>query len=383
MVPRLRTSRQEGDFKSYVTALLQKGSDRYVMDALADLEVPPPYCTRVKVFYSSTSPADVVNVAGNGVEQIGGQSKSYLYHTIVGRKYRTEVHVPFFVASFSDDEISTRVQAVVAICKSHEWRALCRYTSGMYPELVPVLLSQSDLFRAVQRLRTLTDHSIRVRSFSARESLSSAMGKQRKSVREWTDEELDEALLVIQERRQIITSIEVDLYPKVGKYSHVWPRATCNIRKNGEIEVTGKFRLAFDAVAEHVAKVGERKLQFFSKRGLRESRYAPRPLVIKYPYPVFEKVQIVRELVERLAEYPHSMHAVTHGNPYAHVKLTDLFDWSSFHVWAIPPQQIALIPGLKASEAAVERLIHYIFDVFKEGQVAEYDRQERTLENDS
>ena len=75
------------------------------------------------------------------------------------------------------------------------------------------------------------------------------------------------------------------------------------------------------------------------------------------------------------------MHAVEHGNPYAHVKMTDMYDGSSFDVWAISPSRIALMPGLKASEAAFERIVDYIFDKFREGQIADYGNEGRTLKS--
>ncbi len=174
----------------------------------------------------------------------------------------------------------------------------------------------------------------------------------------------------IQDRPQVVTSLDVDFLPRVGGHSHIRPKARCKIRKAGEIEVSGSFQLAFDAVATQVARVGEKKLRFFHGRGLRETQYTPRPLAINYPSPLFDDVKVVRSFVQVLAKYPQSMHAVAHGNPYAHVRLTDLFEGSSFDIWAITPQRVALIPGLKASEAAFERIVHYIFDAFREGSGA-------------
>jgi hypothetical protein len=150
------------------------------------------------------------------------------------------------------------------------------------------------------------------------------------------------------------------------------PRAICKIRKEGEIEVTGSLRLVFDAVAVQIAKAGEEKLNFFSGRSLKDSQYKPRPLSIDFKHLAFEKIESVRAFVDVLRIYPHSLHAVEHGNPYAHVKVTDMFDGSCFDIWAVPPQRIALIPGLKASEGAFERIVHYIFERFKEGDVVEY-----------
>lgn len=172
----------------------------------------------------------------------------------------------------------------------------------------------------------------------------------------------------------MLTSIDLDFFPRFDGHVHVVPKVSCKIRKEGEIEVTGSLRLAFDTVVEEVARVGLKKLRFFSRRGLREANYEPHPLAIKYRGDLFEDVTNVRSLVTLLAKYPHSMHAVQHGNPYAHVKLTDTSDFSSFEVWAVPPSRVVLLPGLKASEAAFERLVHYIFDGFREGAVANYER---------
>jgi len=54
------------------------------------------------------------------------------------------------------------------------------------------------------------------------------------------------------------------------------------------------------------------------------------------------------------------------------VQVSDGYDGSSFDVWVLSSDHFAIIPQLKASEAAVERLVHYVFDRFKEGEVKEY-----------
>jgi len=266
---------------------------------------------------------------------------------------------------------------VISICKSDEWKIMERLIKDEYPRLVPILLSQGELIAGVKRLRQAALHNVRVKSFSAKEKLGETSNKGKTSIREWTDKQLDEALQIIRERGQVLTSLEVEFFPRVGDRSHVVPKATCKIRKTGEIEVTGSLRLAFNAVAKEVARVGEKKLRNYSGRGLREAEYKPRPLAINFQQPIFDDLETVRGFVHLLSKYPRSMHAVEHGNPYAHVKITDLFDYSAFEVWAIPPSRIALLPGLKASEAAFERLVHHIFDGFNEGQVVEYERNGR------
>jgi len=380
MAAAIRTDREEHEFQRYVQALLSTGSSQDVLKALLDLEVPRPYRVRAKVLYSPVSPIDVFRELQqkDRIKALSDSADSFIHSDLVGRISPTNVQVPFFVAAFDErDSISQRVQVVISICKTDQWKVLQRLVKSYYPKLVPILLSQTELVTGAKKLRQLSGHEVRVKTFSATERLDGSGEKARKSVREWTDEQLGEALRSIKGRGQVLSSLEVEFFPRVGDYAHVVPRATCKIRKSGEIEVTGSLRLAFEAVAKEVARVGEKKLRHFSGRGLREAKYKPRPLAIDFPQPIFEDLETVRGFVNLLAKYPHSMHAVEHGNPYAHVKITDLYDYSAFEVWAIPPARVTLLPGLKASEAAFERLVHHIFDDFKEGQIAEYERSDR------
>lgn len=380
---RLKTPQQQHEFEAYVQALFKLDDYTRVHKELGRLEVPDPYRLRMKVLYSEKSVRAVIDrlVKEGVLESLREKARTYTYSSTVGREIPKKVRLPFFVAPFEQNILPENVQAIVAICKADQWSAIARLTRKVYPRLVPILLSQRELIKSANRLKQVTGHDVNVKALSAKEAVNEKKGGERKSVREWTLGELDKALLTIYDRRQIIYSIEVEFLQRIGGQTHVLPSARCKIRKNGEIEVTGSYELAFDAVATHIAEVGSKKLSFFSKRGLRVADYKPRPLAVNFEQPVFEKVDSVRDFVYMLEKYPHSMHAVEHANPYAHVKLTDIYDGSSFDVWAISPSRIALMPGLKASEAAFERLVHYIFDKFREGQIANYDYEGRTLDS--
>ncbi len=372
MMTRIRSPKEHKSFQAFVEALLTTGSDADILEQLGNLEVPPPYRVRVKVLYSPDSPQRVIShLAHSGrLKQLSPKRSTFLVEDTIGRDLPRRVRAPFFLTRVKSSEATSRVCALIGVSNSDQWTILTRFTRHQYPKLVPVLLSQSELIRSARRLMNFTGHEVHVRGFSAKERIE---GKdRRRSVREWTDERLEQALLDIQDRQQTLMSLDVDFFPRIGELRHVRPRASCKIRKSGEIEVSGSFRLAFDAVATEVAVAGEKKLQFLSGRGMRQALYRPRALAINFRRPVFEQVAAVRSLVGLLAAYPSSMHAVEHGNPYAHLQVTDLFDGSAFDIWAIPPSRLALIPGLKATEAAFERLVHFIFDRFREGELADY-----------
>jgi hypothetical protein len=378
---RLTTPQEKREFEAYVEALFKLDDYAKVHNELAGINVPAPYRLRIKVLYSEISVRNVIDglVENGSLQHLKEESRTYAFNTTVGRLSPKRLRVPFFVGSFDKNGLRENVQAITAICNTDQWDALRRFSANTYPRLVPILLSQSELIQCAKRLKHVTGHNVIVKGLSAKETFNEKKGAHLKSIRVWTGEELDKALLSIQDRHQIISSLDVEFFQRIGDYAHVLPNVICKIRKNGEIEVTGSYKLAFEAVATQIAKVGERKLSFFSGRGLRISNYEPKPLAVNFVQPVFEKFDTVQNFVQILSKYPHSMHAVLHGNPYAHVKLTDVLDGSSFDIWAISPSRIALLPGLKATEAAYERLIHYIFDKFREGQVANYDYEGRTL----
>ena len=90
-------------------------------------------------------------------------------------------------------------------------------------------------------------------------------------------------------------------------------------------------------------------------RGLREVKYKPRPLAINFTQPIFDDLEAVRGFVQLLSKFPCPMHAVEHGNPYAHVKITDLYDYSAFEVWAIPPARIGPLARFEGFRGCVRK----------------------------
>jgi hypothetical protein len=378
---RLKSPQEQLDFESYVEAIFRIGDVEKIQDELNGLNVPPPYRLRIKVLYSNTSVKDILDglVEKRKLQNFDLESKTYLLNSELWQEDSKKIKIPFFLASFDQYGRSNNTQAIISVCKTYQWNFLRQFSKKIYPQLVPILLSQSEMIKCAKNLKQFTGHNVNVKSLSAKEAFRGKKGNHLKSLRVWTDEELDKALIGIQDRHQIIISLDVEFFQKIGDQVNVLPKAICKIRKNGEIEVTGSYKIAFDAVAAQIAEVGEKKLKFLSGRGLRASNYEPKPVAVNFVQPVFEKLDAVRNFVHILSKYPHSMHAVEHGNPYAHVQITDILDGSSFDIWAISPSRIALMPGLKASEAAFERVVHYIFDKFKEGHIADYGHEGRSI----
>lgn len=183
MVAAIRTNSEEREFQSYIQALLSTGDNHDVFNALLDLQVPKPYRVRAKVLYSRVSPIKVFRglQEEDEIEGISESANSFVHSAVVGRITPTEIHAPFFVASFDeDDDISDRVQVVISVCKSDQWKILQRFVKSHYPKLVPILLSQRELVKGARNLRQQSGHEVRVKSFSAKEVLAGSEDKAKK-----------------------------------------------------------------------------------------------------------------------------------------------------------------------------------------------------------
>lgn len=367
---RLDSPTQRREFSAFARAVLSS-QDEALRERLADLIVPDPFRLRIKVLYSRKPIHDVVatRVALGHLQPLTPNQNAFVTDLRVGRTIKRRVQTTLVFLPTSQK----KVIVAVAICTSDDWNDLVRFLDGLYPSLVPIYLSQSELINSVKVLRkgTAFEWELRVREMSASERIDPVEGKKRKSVREWTDEDLDKLVAQVRERRQSINSLRFEFYRRLGDRTDVTPALVSKVTRKSIIEISGRFALAWQTIVADVIDVGARKLAFFSDRSLRDRAYKAAPLLIKYPKAVFSEIAEVRRLVDVLRRYPRSLHAVEHGNPYAFVQVSDRYDGSSFDVWAVDADTITLVPRLRATEAAVERLVHFIFDEFREGDVVD------------
>lgn len=370
MIPRLESTTERRKFEAFLDSVFRSPTEDAIRSHLHELRVPPPYRLRMKVLFSSVSAPELQLqlLASATVQRFDENRTAFRLRKSANHDGRGP---GLSFALFNHEQPDIKV--VVAVATTDQWVALLRELRRLYPALVPIYLSQSELVKAVHTLRQRRpDFELRVRELSAREALARGGTRRTRSVREWTDEALDDALLHVADRRQTLVSLQMAFYKKLEGTVDVSPATLCKVTKRSEIEASGSYTLAWSTVVDHIAEIGQRKLVFYSRRGLRERAYRPAPLAINFGSPVFEKVEEVRRLVLQLSKYPHSMHAVQHGNPYAHVRLSDRLDGSAFDVWAVSPERLVVVPRLRATAAAVERLVHYVFDSFREGEVSDF-----------
>jgi len=369
---RLASGKERAKYEAFVRELFSQPDSHAITAHLADLRCPEPYRIRMKVLYSKVPLPDILlrPRTGSALQRLGGENHAFELTATVGREKKRSFNST--LACLPTGQLN--VAAAVSVCTRDQWQATLGFLKRHYPAVIPIYLSQRELLQAVITLRRRGSYNweFRVRGLSGREPINDALPHRTRSVREWTDQDLEGTLDLIAERRRTVSTVLLALHKRLAQRIDVAEAALCRITQQSEVDVNAMFALVWESVVHHLAEIGQAKLDRFANRGLRERNYQTASLAIQFRNPVLEDIEEVRRLVRVLEHYPSSMHAVDHGNPYANVRVTDRYDGSSFDVWAVNATSVILIPGLKATQAGVSRLVHHISNNFREGDVVEF-----------
>jgi len=99
----------------------------------------------------------------------------------------------------------------------------------------------------------------------------------------------------------------------------------------------------------------------------------PQPVIINFDESIFDDVTKNKSYVNALAELPSCSISEYHTNPYIHISLVDYLDGSSYDMWVLSNDRMAIIPQLSASSASMSRLVNHIFERIHEGRVEKYE----------
>lgn len=153
------------------------------------------------------------------------------------------------------------------------------------------------------------------------------------------------------------------------------PRMECHLSRR----CLSRFRLSMRPFCEgalpYMAGLASDKTRFYSGRSRKENGGRFRALAITLDDgafgDAFENVRFMRII----RAMPLTMGSTYRQTPHVHMSLVDCMDYSSFDVWATSVNRITIVPQLRATHAAVARLVNHIFERFGEGRVEEYDEE--------
>lgn len=111
----------------------------------------------------------------------------------------------------------------------------------------------------------------------------------------------------------------------------------------------------------------KKKFSEFSDRGRKSFETLGRPVFIKYKEDVFCTRADNSKLVQALMSSGTSSITVRHSNPYLHASTVDIVDGAQFDVFVTSERVITVVPGYRATESSLMRIIHAVFDHMREG----------------
>ena len=97
------------------------------------------------------------------------------------------------------------------------------------------------------------------------------------------------------------------------------------------------------------------------------------PTVIRFDKKIFKDESVNERHVDMIAKMPYSSISKYHVNPHIHLSLVDYTDGSSYDIWVVTGDKLAIIPQIRASGASLKRLVNHILKHMGEGHVEKYE----------
>ncbi|MBU0765904.1 MAG: hypothetical protein KJ607_13850 [Bacteroidetes bacterium] len=145
------------------------------------------------------------------------------------------------------------------------------------------------------------------------------------------------------------------------------------INRQGFLRTDYYFKKVFESFVEPICELINDQYKLFSKRSRKDRQdLSVKPLIIQYDSEMFEEVEENSVFIEAIRNIDSASVSVLHGNPYVHLSVLDYYDGSTFDIWILNSKQIAIVPQMKGSVAAIKRLINHIFDSYAEGEIKDY-----------
>jgi hypothetical protein len=245
------------------------------------------------------------------------------------------------------------------------------FVDSLYPTLVRPFYTQPEMHLFLKNVQN-EGHSVRILRLSSRERLRLPGSRKRyASALRWTDSDIESAFTSARQENVWFRSIAFELVREV-KERIVSEDIKATIAKNGYFSCTRSFSLFFRSIVKPMVRIGHERLAFFGNRDRRATSFeGPRPIKIQYDSNIFSTAEQTKKLLDAMKRFKHGTCSVLHANPYLHVSVVDNYDNSSADVWVLTKSEVLIVPQIKTSDAALERLVNHIFENFREGIIAE------------
>jgi hypothetical protein len=348
-------------------ALLRSNSQAQLFERLARVQCEPPLQIRVLVVGSQEPVHRLVREESPfpiRVQEMGGFSVGEFSYNAGDLRLQGTI---FFCASPCQ-----RVSYLISICSSTVWqRSILRLAHSLYPKLIPVFFGQQELLDLLkQAKKLLPDAELNIVGHSQRKRLKKNGRRKFESSRTFTEKPLEVVFAESEEQDYWFRSVSFDYERSSAGTQTGEVLASATISKYGALFCTSHFELFLYGTLNEMARIAERKVEFFSNRSRRSSpSFEAKPISINYETAEFNSLTDTKNFVGIIRRMPGVSCSVLHDNPYVHLSLVDSADGSGAELWVFKNDEIVLVPQLKASEASLKKFVNYIFEEWREGSV--------------
>lgn len=249
-------------------------------------------------------------------------------------------------------------------------RALLPLIHSMYPIAIMTFIKHKKLRRLLDNFM-ISDNTSELLITRASQRLrfqENHKGRRVMPVVSWPSMSVEEAFRWVYDHNGWFESISIELKRNFRVLSNF------TFTRQGILRANALVEQLFDAFVKPVCKTIHENIEFFSHRSrLDRIDLSTRPIVIEFEEDQFAELSENQRLIQSMRRMKAASISVLHGNPYVHLTILDYFDGSAFDIWVLDQQKLVIVPQLKASVAAIKRLVNHVFDDYAEGNLINYE----------
>lgn len=269
------------------------------------------------------------------------------------------------------------VYMVISDCGSNDFKNIVtKLMNKHYPVVSQIYLTNNEMRLIFDKLQHETDFDITVEFSVGKKRLPDR--KKKESQVTYTDQPYLEVFEDIVAHDQWVQSIRYKA-EDIKKINDIESRTT---KFMGVISRVCFFSCKYDFVPlikiiiPHAIKLASVRNEYLKIRAESAAELKPKPAVIKFDDEIFTDISKNQQYVNALVELESCSISEYHTNPYIHVSMIDYLDGSSYDIWVLTSDRLAIIPQFKATTASMTRLVNHIFERIHEGEVVEYEQIE-------
>lgn len=371
-------------FETTKADLLRASSSPEVWEKLGRLRTSGDDLIHLGVIASQVSPVEILrtrvsrgfgDITLEALEPAGSGVAFFKLDRVYGKKYRHTLSNIFTLTPSPSENI----WYFASVAPTIFWRdGLRKLFERLYPTVVRPFFTQKELQQFTSRVEEYflplesrvirTNAKGRLGNVSARKKYISALS--------WTDSDVPSAFGRAQEDNFWFKSLTLELIARSKGRRIRGNGIQATISKYGYVSCTGEPNVFVDQVLGPMAQSAAERIKFLSSRDKRSSKDSiPRPIAIRYSGELFASKDQLHRLLEVMKRYDHANCSVFHANPYLHLGIVDNFDLSSIDLWVLDKYEILIVPQIRTTDASLKRTINYIFENFREGEIAEAETE--------